>query len=154
MHREYATAREEIIHAQAEQLLELSTPVVKLWDGVVAVPLVGTLDSARTQVVMENLLQALVDTGPLGLAAVLLGFPEVDIARQLETCAVGAEEPVEVETALIAEVRVRKKIDDIEYKLRSDPAIIKARENVEALDENRDRVRQSVEDDPFIRALN
>lgn len=59
----FAKAREEIISAQSEQLMELSTPVVKLWDGVVAVPLVGTLDSARTQVVMEKLLQTLVDTG-------------------------------------------------------------------------------------------
>jgi rsbT co-antagonist protein RsbR len=57
----YARTREEIISAQAEALLELSTPVVKIWDGVLAVPLVGTLDSARTQVVMEKLLQALVD---------------------------------------------------------------------------------------------
>ena len=59
----FARAREQVITDQAEQLLELSTPVVKLWDGVVAVPLVGTLDSARTQVVMEKLLQTLVDTG-------------------------------------------------------------------------------------------
>jgi rsbT co-antagonist protein RsbR len=59
----YVRAREELISDQAEQLLELSTPVVKLWEGVVAVPLVGTLDSARAQVVMERLLQTLVDTG-------------------------------------------------------------------------------------------
>lgn len=50
----YAAAREQVIADQAEQLLELSTPVVKLWDGVLGVPLVGTLDSARTQVVMER----------------------------------------------------------------------------------------------------
>ena len=74
----YASAREEIIHAQAEQLLELSTPVVKLWDGVVAVPLVGTLDSARTQVVMENLLQALVDTGSEHAIIDITGVPAVD----------------------------------------------------------------------------
>ncbi|WP_367127504.1 STAS domain-containing protein [Saccharothrix sp. HUAS TT1] len=59
----FAAAREEIISEQAEQLLELTTPVVKLWEGVLAVPLVGTLDSDRTQVVMEKLLQSLVDTG-------------------------------------------------------------------------------------------
>ncbi|MEV1288218.1 STAS domain-containing protein [Micromonospora sp. NPDC049679] len=59
----YTKAREEVITDQAEQLLELSTPVVKIWDGIVAVPLVGTLDSARAQVVMERLLQTLVDTG-------------------------------------------------------------------------------------------
>ncbi|MDX8141645.1 STAS domain-containing protein [Lentzea sp. BCCO 10_0061] len=59
----YARAREEIIREQSEQLLELTTPVVKIWEGVLAVPLVGTLDSARTQVVMEKLLEALVETG-------------------------------------------------------------------------------------------
>lgn len=59
----YTTARDEIIKEQSEQLLELTTPVVKLWEGVLAVPLVGTLDSARTQVVMEKLLEGLVETG-------------------------------------------------------------------------------------------
>jgi rsbT co-antagonist protein RsbR len=59
----YSRTREEIITEQSEQLLELTTPVVKLWDGVLAVPLVGTLDSARTQIVMEKLLEALVDSG-------------------------------------------------------------------------------------------
>jgi rsbT co-antagonist protein RsbR len=57
----YSRARERVIAEQSEQLLELSTPVVKLWEGVVAVPLVGTLDSARAQIVMERLLQALID---------------------------------------------------------------------------------------------
>ena len=74
----YVSVREEVIHAQTEQLLELSTPVVKLWDGVVAVPLVGTLDSARTQVVMENLLQALVDTGSEHAIVDITGVPAVD----------------------------------------------------------------------------
>ncbi|GAA1274758.1 STAS domain-containing protein [Saccharothrix xinjiangensis] len=59
----YTRAREEVIKEQSEQLLELTTPVVKLWEGVLAVPLVGTLDSARTQVVMEKLLETLVETG-------------------------------------------------------------------------------------------
>jgi rsbT co-antagonist protein RsbR len=59
----YSRTREEIITEQSEQLLELTTPVVKLWDGVLAVPLVGTLDSTRTQIVMEKLLEALVETG-------------------------------------------------------------------------------------------
>lgn len=59
----YTKVREEIIKEQTEQLLELTTPVVKLWEGVLAVPLVGTLDSARTQVVMEKLLETLVETG-------------------------------------------------------------------------------------------
>ena len=59
----YAQARESVIAEQSDALLELSTPVVKLWDGIVSLPLVGTLDSARNQVVMEKLLQALVNTG-------------------------------------------------------------------------------------------
>ncbi|MEV0130944.1 STAS domain-containing protein [Dactylosporangium sp. NPDC050688] len=74
----YTKTRESVIADQTEQLLELSTPVVKLWEGVVAVPLVGTLDSARAQVVMEKLLQTLVDTGS-GYAIVdITGVPAVD----------------------------------------------------------------------------
>ena len=74
----YAATRERIISTQAEELLELSTPVVKLWDGVIGVPLVGTLDSARTQVVMEKLLQALVDTGSAHAIIDITGVPAVD----------------------------------------------------------------------------
>lgn len=74
----YASARESVIAEQAETLLELSTPVVKLWDGVVALPLVGTLDSARTQVVMEALLQALVDTGSEHAIIDITGVAAVD----------------------------------------------------------------------------
>src|SRR6201999_3456419 len=74
----YSAAREEIISNQATALLELSTPVVRLWDGVIAVPLVGTLDSARTQVVMEKLLQALVDTGSEQAIIDITGVPAVD----------------------------------------------------------------------------
>ncbi|MBQ0851260.1 STAS domain-containing protein [Streptomyces sp. BH-SS-21] len=74
----YTQTRDELIAAQAEQLLELSTPVVRLWDGVIAVPLVGTLDSARTQVVMEKLLQALVDTGSEQAIIDITGVPAVD----------------------------------------------------------------------------
>ncbi|GAA3047771.1 STAS domain-containing protein [Actinokineospora globicatena] len=74
----YAKAREEVIDEQAEQLLELTTPVVKLWDGVLAVPLVGTLDSARTQVVMEKLLEALVTTGAAHAIIDITGVLAVD----------------------------------------------------------------------------
>jgi len=74
----YVRAREGLIADQAEQLLELSTPVVKLWEGVVAVPLVGTLDSARAQVVMERLLQTLVDTGSPYAIIDITGVPAVD----------------------------------------------------------------------------
>jgi rsbT co-antagonist protein RsbR len=74
----YTKTRESVIADQTEQLLELSTPVVKLWDGVVAVPLVGTLDSARAQVVMEKLLQTLVDTGSAFAIVDITGVPAVD----------------------------------------------------------------------------
>jgi rsbT co-antagonist protein RsbR len=74
----YQQAREEIIRRQQEELLELSTPVVKLWDGVLAVPMIGVLDSNRTQIVMETLLQNIVDTGS-GLAIIdITGVPTVD----------------------------------------------------------------------------
>ncbi len=58
----YQRSREEVIRHQQEEMLELSTPVVQLWEGILALPLIGTLDSARTSVVMEGLLQAIVDT--------------------------------------------------------------------------------------------
>lgn len=74
----YTQTREEIIMVQSEQLMELSTPVVKLWDGVIAVPIVGTLDSARTQIVMESLLQALVDTGSEQAIIDITGVPAID----------------------------------------------------------------------------
>jgi rsbT co-antagonist protein RsbR len=74
----YSAAREKIISDQAEELLELSTPVVKLWEGILSVPLIGTLDSARTQVVMEKLLQTLVDTGSEYAVIDITGVPAVD----------------------------------------------------------------------------
>ena len=74
----YATAREQIIADQAEAMLELSTPVIRLWDGVIAVPLVGTLDSARTQLVMEKLLETLVATGADHAVLDITGVPTVD----------------------------------------------------------------------------
>ena len=74
----YAAAREEIIADQAEAMLELSTPVIRLWEGVIAVPLVGTLDSARTQLVMEKLLETLVATGADHAVLDITGVPTVD----------------------------------------------------------------------------
>ncbi|MDG4816581.1 MULTISPECIES: STAS domain-containing protein [unclassified Micromonospora] len=74
----FVRTRESLIADQAEQLLELSTPVVKIWEGVVAVPLVGTLDSARAQVVMERLLQTLVDTSSPYAIIDITGVPAVD----------------------------------------------------------------------------
>jgi rsbT co-antagonist protein RsbR len=74
----YAAARERIISDQALSMMELSTPVVRLWDGIVAVPLVGTLDSARTQLVMEKLLDTLVATGAGHAVLDITGVPTVD----------------------------------------------------------------------------
>ena len=74
----FQKGREEIITRQQQEMMELSTPVVELWDGVLALPLIGTLDSARTQVVMESLLQRIVDTGS-GIAIIdITGVPTVD----------------------------------------------------------------------------
>jgi rsbT co-antagonist protein RsbR len=74
----FQKSREEIIQRQQQELLELSTPVVKLWEGILAVPLIGTLDSARTQVVMESLLERIVETGA-GMAIIdITGVPMVD----------------------------------------------------------------------------
>jgi len=70
--------REQIIGEQQREMLELSTPVVQLWDGVLGLPLIGTLDSARTQVVMENLLQRIVDTGARIAVIDITGVPTVD----------------------------------------------------------------------------
>lgn len=71
-------SREEIILRQQQEMMELSTPVVKLWDGVLALPLIGTLDSARTQVVMEVLLQRIVETGSRVAIIDITGVPTVD----------------------------------------------------------------------------
>ncbi|MBW4665159.1 MAG: STAS domain-containing protein [Chroococcus sp. CMT-3BRIN-NPC107] len=74
----FQKAREEIIIRQQQEMLELSTPVVKLWEGILALPLIGTLDSARTQVVMENLLQQIVETGSAIAIIDITGVPTVD----------------------------------------------------------------------------
>ena len=74
----YMTTREELISRQQQELLELSTPVVKLWDGILALPIIGTLDSARTQVVMEELLQTVVATNSKFAIIDITGVPTVD----------------------------------------------------------------------------
>ncbi len=74
----YQKAREEVISRQQQEMLELSTPVVKLWDGILALPMIGTLDSARTQVVMESLLQKIVETGSSIAVIDITGVPTVD----------------------------------------------------------------------------
>jgi rsbT co-antagonist protein RsbR len=76
--RSFQRGREEIINRQQEEMLELSTPVVKLWEGILALPMIGTLDSARTQVVMESLLQRIVDTGSEIAIIDITGVPTVD----------------------------------------------------------------------------
>jgi rsbT co-antagonist protein RsbR len=70
--------REAVVARQQQEMLELSTPVVQLWDGVLALPLIGTLDSSRTQIVMESLLQKIVDTGAAIAIIDITGVPTVD----------------------------------------------------------------------------
>jgi rsbT co-antagonist protein RsbR len=74
----YQREREEVIARQQQELLELSTPVVKLWEGILALPLIGSLDSARTQVVMESLLQQILASGSEIAIIDITGVPTVD----------------------------------------------------------------------------
>ncbi len=74
----YQTSREEVIVRQQREIAELSTPVVKLWDGILALPLIGTLDSERTQVVMESLLQSIVEQSAEIAIIDITGVPTVD----------------------------------------------------------------------------
>jgi rsbT co-antagonist protein RsbR len=74
----YQKSREEVIIRQQEELMELSTPVVKLWDGILALPIIGTLDSSRTQVMMESLLHKIVETGSEVAIIDITGVPTVD----------------------------------------------------------------------------
>jgi rsbT co-antagonist protein RsbR len=74
----YQKSREEVVSRQQQEMMELSTPVVTLWQGVLALPLIGTLDSERTQVVMESLLQRIVDTGSTIAILDITGVPTVD----------------------------------------------------------------------------
>jgi len=74
----FQASREEVIGRQQMELLELSTPVVKLWDGILALPMIGTLDSARTQIVMESLLQKIVETESQIAIIDITGVPTVD----------------------------------------------------------------------------
>ena len=74
----FQRAREDVIRRQQQELLELSTPVVKLWEGVLALPLIGTLDSARTQVVMESLLERIAETNAPIAIIDITGVPTVD----------------------------------------------------------------------------
>jgi rsbT co-antagonist protein RsbR len=74
----YQRERQQVIERQQQELLDLTTPVVKLWDSIVALPLIGTLDSERTQVVMEGLLNAIVDNEAAIAIIDITGVPTVD----------------------------------------------------------------------------
>lgn len=74
----YQKTRDEVITRQQEEMLELSTPVVKLWDGILALPMIGTLDSSRTQIVMESLLQKIMETESEIAIIDITGVPTVD----------------------------------------------------------------------------
>jgi rsbT co-antagonist protein RsbR len=74
----FIKGREDVILRQTEEIADISTPVIQVWDGILALPIIGTLDSSRTQVVMESLLQKIVDTGS-GIAILdISGVPAVD----------------------------------------------------------------------------
>lgn len=74
----YLKGREDVILRQTDEIAEISTPVIRVWEGIVALPIIGTLDSARTQVVMESLLQQIVDTGSSIAILDISGVPAVD----------------------------------------------------------------------------
>lgn len=74
----FIKGREEVILRQTDEIAEISTPVIQVWDGILALPIIGTLDSARTQVVMENLLQKIVETGSTIAILDISGVPAVD----------------------------------------------------------------------------
>lgn len=74
----YMKSREDIINRQTDEISEISTPVIQVWEGVVALPIIGTLDSSRTQIVMENLLQQIVDTGSSIAILDISDVPAVD----------------------------------------------------------------------------
>lgn len=74
----FIKGREEVILRQTDEIADISTPVIRVWDGILALPIIGTLDSARTQIVMENLLQEIVETGSSIAILDISGVPAVD----------------------------------------------------------------------------
>lgn len=74
----FIKGREEVILRQTDEITEISTPVIRVWDGILAMPIIGTLDSSRTQVVMENLLQQIVETSSTIAILDISGVPAVD----------------------------------------------------------------------------
>lgn len=121
----YIKGREEVILRQRDEITEISTPVIKVWDGILALPIIGTLDSARTQVVMENLLVEIVNTGSSFAILDISGVPAVDslVAQHLiktvsATRLMGAECIISGIRPEIAQTMVHLGIDltDIETK--------------------------------------
>lgn len=74
----YLKGREEVILRQTDEMNEISTPIIRIWDGILALPIIGTLDSSRTQTVMESLLQEIVETGSSIAILDISGVPAVD----------------------------------------------------------------------------
>jgi len=74
----FIKGREDVIFRQTDEITQISTPVIRVWDGILALPIIGTLDSSRTQVVMESLLQEIVDTGSSIAILDISGVPAVD----------------------------------------------------------------------------
>jgi len=74
----FIKGREDVILRQTDEITEISTPVIKIWDGILALPIIGTLDSSRTQIVMENLLQEIVETGSSIAILDISGVPAID----------------------------------------------------------------------------
>lgn len=133
----FQKTREAVIRRQQKDMLEMSTPVIKLWEGVVAVPLIGTLDSARTQIVMESLLQAIVETGSKVAILDITGVPTVDtqtaqhlIKTVSATRLMGAECIISGIRPQIAQTIVHLGIDiyDIPTKAKMSDAIKEAME--------------------------
>jgi len=88
----FIRGREEVIIRQTDEISEISTPVIRVWEGILALPIIGTLDSARTQVVMENLLEAIVETGSSIAILDISGVPAVDLMKTVAaTRLMGAE---------------------------------------------------------------
>jgi rsbT co-antagonist protein RsbR len=114
----FIKGREEVILRQSDEMAEISTPVIRVWDGIVAMPIIGTLDSARTQVVMENLLREIVNTGSSIAILDISGVPAVDslVAQHLiktvaATRLMGAECVISGIRAEIAQTIVHLGID-------------------------------------------
>lgn len=122
----YVQSRESIIREQSQAILELSTPVVELWDEILAVPLIGSVDTARTQQIMENLLTRIVETGSNTVIIDITGVPVVDTAvakHLLQTIAaarlLGAEAVIVGISARIAQTLVHLGVDLSEVVTRT-----------------------------------